>query len=456
MKKFKRLAAMLLALVMCLSLVACGNGGDDTQGDEPVNVVYWGTWGAEKQEYIEKIMGEFNASQTDYVMSYEYVGSTDDLLAKLQVTDQADYPALINGTTEQTGTYFYSDYITPISEIADDNDPSITMLYGNLVSTWGDADGKMVGYPMGNSMAGLYFNMDLANQVGITDPYTQVTCLEDLAPIMADLVNNKVCEKAIGFDWHNIYLNYALSIEGVDSVDLNNGKDGVCTKALYDQPGTIEYVKKYFELWSNASQAGYLYNPGASWGNEVLPAFATGQIALVTGTIGGYARLANAWNENHDTPCNIAFIPWQAVTAEGRSTGLPASGNGFYIANTSNEAAKKGAWEFIKYWSEGDRAATWCTITGYLPISDDCYNSQIYKDYIDGATLDFQKLIDIQKASDIESYHPVTPVNTELQAAGIDALNKVIADPDYGIEKAIGEFAATVNDALEMWHLEND
>lgn len=466
MKKFKRLAALLLTLALCLSLAACGGSpsGDadtsedtesaDASGEEPVNVVYWGTWGAEKQEYIQQVMDEFNASQSKYVMSYEYVGSTDDLLAKLQVTDQAEYPALINGTTEQTGTYFYSDYITPISEIADANDPSISMLYGNLVSTWGDAEGKMVGYPMGNSMAGIYFNMDMLDRIGV-DPYTDITCLEDLAPVFAALVDGGVCEKAIGFDWHNIYLNYALSIEGVDCVDMNNGKDGVCTTALYDQPGTIEYVTRYFELWSNANQAGYLYNPGANWGNEVLPAFATGQIAIVTGTIGGYARLANAWNENHDTPCNIAFIPWQAVTAEGRSTGLPASGNGFYIANTTNDAAKEGAWEFIKFWSEGDRAATWCTITGYLPISDECYESQIYKDYIADATLDFQSLIDIQKASDIESYHPVTPVNTELQSAGIDALNKVIADPNYGIEKAIGEFAATVNDALEMWHLEN-
>lgn len=100
------------------------------------------------------------------------------------------------------------------------------------------------------------------------------------------------------------------------------------------------------------------------------------------------------------------------MTADGCSAGLLASGNGFFIANTINDAAKEGAWEFIKYGSEGGRAATWCTIAGYLPNLDDCYSAQSCKDYIADATLDFQK------ASHIESYHPVTPINTELQAAG--------------------------------------
>ncbi len=447
--EMKKLAFVMLVLVMVLTMIA------GVSADDKVKVVYWGTWGAAKQEYILKVMDEFNASQDKYEAVYEYVGSNNDLLAKIQVTNDEDLPALINGTTEQAGTFFYSDFIVPISTFAKKDDPTISALYGNLVGTWGDLDGEMVGFPMGNSMAGIYFNLDYMEQIGV-DPYTDVKCLEDLADIFAKLVDGGIVKKAIGFDWHNLYLNYALSIEGVPCVDNNNGKDAAPTKALYDQPGTVEYVRRYFELWDNANQAGYLLDPGASWGDVVLPAFANGEIAIVTGTIGGYARLANAWNENHDTPCNIAFIPWKAVTSEGRSTGMPTAGNGFYITKAADVRAQEGAWEFIKFWSEADRAAEWITITGYLPISDACYESPIYQDYIANNTLDIQYLIDAQAASDLISYHPVTPINTELQSAGIDALNKVIGDHNYGIDKAISEFAAAVNDALDMWHLEND
>lgn len=478
MKKMRYLAALFMAFCICTSLlVGCGDKGqtpappDDKEpavqapadektpaepaAGEKVPVVYWGTWGSEKQEFIEQRISEFNASQDQYEMSYEYVGSMNDLLAKLQVTDAKDLPAMVNATTEQAGTYMYSDFVVPVSTFADASDPAISMLYPNLVSTWGDLDGQMVGYPMGNSMAGIYFNMDLVSQIGV-DPYKDITSLEDIYPICKQLVDSGICTYGIGADWSNIYLNYALSIEGVDSVDNDNGKSAAPTVCYYDQPGTIEYVERYFQMWRDLSDDGYCYSLGAAWGNEVLPAFASGDLALVTGTIGGYARLANAWDANHDTPCNIAFIPWQSITAQGRSTGLPASGNGFYITKAANEAAQAGAWEFIKYFSNDENAAAWCTITGYLPISEGCYNSSTYQDYISGMTLDVQYLIDKQQSSDILSYHPVTPINTEFQAAGIEALEKVIADPSYNIDDAIKEMASTINDALDMWHTVND
>jgi sn-glycerol 3-phosphate transport system substrate-binding protein len=420
----------------------------------PIEVVYWGTWGSDKQEYIERLATEFNNSQGTYKVVYEYVGNMNDLLAKIQVTDEANLPTMINATTEQNGTYMYSDFIVPVSTFADKSDKYVSMLYGNLVANWGDLDGNLIGYPMGNSMAGIYFNMDMLEKINV-NPYTDITCLEDLYDICKKLVDGGVSKYAIGTDHSNIYLNYALSIEGIHCVDNDNGKSNAPTVSYYDQEGVREYVYRYFDLWRKLSIGNYCYPLGSSWGNEILPAFAKGEVAIVTGTIGGYARLANAWNENHDTPCNIAFIPWLPITSEGRATGLPASGHGFYIVKDPNEAARKGAWEFIKYFSDDDRAAEWCTITGYLPISDGCYNSSIYRKYIEGNTLDFQYLIDAQKNSDINSYHPVTPINTEFQAAGIEALENIVADPNYSIDVAIEQMAQTINEALNMWHATN-
>ena len=445
----KKAVLMLLVLVMAFAAVL------GASADDKVKVVYWGTWGAEKQEYILQVIDEFNASQDKYEAVYEFVGGYGDLLAKLQVTNDEDLPALINSTVEAIGNHLYNERTVPISQFAGKDDPYYTMLYPNLIGTWSDKNDELIGYPMGNSMPGIYFNMDMMEQIGV-DPYTDIKCLEDLPAVFKKLVDAGIVETVIGFDWANFYLNDALAIEGIHCVDNNNGKDDVPTKALYDQPGTIEYVERYYKIWDESNQAGYLLSPGASWGNEVLPAFATGKIALVTGTIGGYARLANAWKENHDTQCNIVFLPWMSITPEGRSTGLPGAGNGFFITKAADERAREGAWEFIKFWSEGDRAAYWCTITGYLPISDANYQSQIYQDYISNSTLDFQKLIDIQAESDLISFPPITPINTELQTAGINALSKVIADPNYGIDNAIHEFAAATNDALDMWHLEND
>jgi len=471
--KAKKSLSLLLALVLCVTVFAgCANVSKPTDGTtsaspktsestvvtepastqpkEPIEVVYWGTWGSDKKEFIERLAKEFNEMQNTYRVTYEYVGNMNDLLAKLQVTDEANLPTLINATTEQNGTYMYSGLVEPIYNFAGKDDPFVSMIYGNLVSCWGDLDGNLIGYPMGNSMAGIYFNMDMLNQINV-DPYKDIHCLEDLYDICKQLVDKGIAKYAIGTDHSNIYLNYALSIEGIHVVDNENGKSAPPTVSYYNKDGTREYVKRYFQLWRNLSVGGYCYPLGSSWGNEILPAFAKGDLAIVTGTIGGYARLANAWNENHDTPCNIAFIPWQPITKNGRSSGLPASGNGFYIIKDPNVEARKGAWEFIKFFSQDDHAAEWCTITGYLPISEGCYHSPIYQNYIKNNTLDFQFLIDAQQKSDIFSYHPVTPINTEFQAAGLEALENIVADPNYDIDRAIDEMTEAINDALNMW-----
>ena len=150
----KKILAILLTLALCLSmLAACGSkqaAGEAPAEEAPaeapaeeapaeeapaeeapaeeapaeeapaekVQVVYWGTWGSEKQEYIERLAGEFNAMQDQYELVYEYVGNATDLLAKIQITDSENLPAMINATTEQAGTYMYSDFVVPISTFA--------------------------------------------------------------------------------------------------------------------------------------------------------------------------------------------------------------------------------------------------------------------------------------------------------------------------------------------------
>ena len=455
----KRIFALLLAFDMCFSLlVGCGdNSGDKTPEDTgPIPVVYWGTWGAANAEYINKVIADFNASQDKYVVSFEYVGAYADLLAKIQVTNPEHLPAMVNGSNAQHGTWMYADFVVPISEFASADDPAITKLYANQISAWGDTEGSLVGYPMGNTMMGIYFNMDMMDAIGV-NPYTDVTCLEDLYDICKKVVDSGVAEYGIGTDHSNIYLNCAMSIQGVDCVDHDNGKSGPCSVSYYDQAGTREYVARYLQLWRNISNDGLCYPLGSNWANDVLPVFAAENLAIVTGTIGGYGKLNKAWTETHDTPCNIAFIPWQAVTDGAANQGsIPAAGNAHYIINTADKRAQEGAWEFIKYFTSSDVYAEWCAVAGYLPISEETYNSQIYRDYIAQHTLDYDYLVDKQIATDSDCYAPITPINNEFQAAGIKALETVVADPNYSIDTAIDEMAKAINSAMDMWHLEND
>ena len=106
----KKILALILALVMALSLVACG----EKQPDEPVVedtsivlqegneygapagrilVMYWSTYGSSTAEFVDKIIDEFNNMQEEYWVVREYNGGYYDQIAKLMATEQKDLPA---------------------------------------------------------------------------------------------------------------------------------------------------------------------------------------------------------------------------------------------------------------------------------------------------------------------------------------------------------------------------
>ncbi|MBO4388459.1 MAG: extracellular solute-binding protein [Spirochaetales bacterium] len=465
----KKIAVVMLMLLLVFGVVFAQGGKEAAPAaeekpaeaaapGEPIEVVYWHTWGSNNLAYLQDIADKFNASQSVYHITLEYVGNMNALYSKLQVTDQADRPALINSTTETLGSFIYTDYVVPLAEFVADNAPAdqpiLDAIYPNMVAAWGDKDGKLYGYPMGNSMTGCLFNMNVMNEVGI-DPYSMKS-VEDFQKIIYTLGESGKLpgSKVIGFEHTIRFFNYSLAIEGLFVEDQENGRLGVPQVSYYNTGEVGEIGKKFFKIWKEINDSGYAYTMGTSWGNELLPAFAQQDIVMLTGTIGGYGRVERAWNEVHTDPINATFVPWVAVTADGRSTGQPASGNGFYIVNNGNLAQMKGAWEFIKFFGTGDNMAGWCALTGYLPFTDEVLNTKTYQDYKNARpNLGLDYLMEVQKNDDGKTYHPISAVYTETSAIGVNKLNAYLNGGD--LDQLFVEYENEMNDALYMWYLTN-
>jgi sn-glycerol 3-phosphate transport system substrate-binding protein len=458
-------------LVICLLMVAAVqvlSAQGSTEAPKPAAevqapvvkdypVVYWTTFTGANGAFIQTIIDEFNASQDAYEVTMQYNGNYMDQLAKLQVSDQKSLPNLINGSTEQVGTYAYSDFIAWAGNVVAKDDPLLNSFYGNLKATWGDSvSGKWIGLPMGNSQSGIMVNMYIAKQAGI-DPFSWKS-LEDVWRDCYKIVEGKHAEFAIGTDHSSIYMNYALSIEGVPALNNDNGAKALPTKALYTQSPTFEATKRYLEIWQDLSAKKICYPLGSSWGNECLPAFASGQIAFLTGTVGGYGRVESAWNTAHKEDgkkIDVAFIPWLPVTSKGRASGLPASGNGFYLIEKGDPIGQQGAWEFLKFFLSAENQARWCLQTGYLPLNEACRNTVAYQNYVKNRFPYATYILDRQLKSDTRSFYPINMIDTEFKAAGLEALEKVAADPNYSIDRAIKEMTEQINEALDLWHMSN-
>ena len=478
-KKLQRMLAFVLCLMMTTGcLVGCGGSGNaekedgeeeesngivlnEEEGGEEVpegrtEVVYWGTWGADNKAYIQSVIDSYNASQSTYYVTMQYVGTMDDLNAKLQVTEKNKLPALINTTTEMTGAFMYSDWITPIYELAgEDEQEYLDRIYGNLVATWGNQEGQLLGYPMGNSMTGIYFNMDILGEAGI-DPYEDVKCVEDLYEVSKRLMDGGyVSNKAIGFEHTIRFMNYCLAMEGVDAYNNDNGLSAVPTECYYNTSPVKELCEEFLRIYKQIQDEGLCYTMGASWGNELLPAYAVGDIAILTGTIGGYGRLKRAWNDTNQEPMNTVFLPWIPITeAAVGNSGQCASGNGFYVIDNEDAEAQRGAWEFIKYFCSGENFAGWCVLTGYLPIADDILETDTYQKYMqDNPNLGLEYLMEVQRKDTGDTYHPISAVYTETSAIGLDKFNLYLSGTD--IDTVLSEMQSEINDALTMWSMSN-
>ena len=120
----KKLLATILALVMALSLVACGKEKDPTEdwGPEPegtIEVTIWTFFGETVKNQYQEIIDAFNASQTKYHVTCEAQGSQAEMNAKIASTDQSELPAMFHGTVENVAMYANADYCVPLQEFID-------------------------------------------------------------------------------------------------------------------------------------------------------------------------------------------------------------------------------------------------------------------------------------------------------------------------------------------------
>lgn len=466
-KILKRMFAVLLCVVMAAGcLTGCKkekSGGivlnEENKGvDVPEGrkeVVFWTTYGSDSKSYIQGIIDSFNSSQSTYFVTLQYVGTRDDLYAKMQVSEKKNLPALINTTTEMTGAFMYSDWITPVYKLAGEEDKQyLERIYGNLSATWSDAKGNLLGYPMGNSMSGIFLNMDIMKAAGI-DPYRDIKTVSDLYKVSKKLKDGGfVKKKAIGFEHTARVLNYSLAMEGVDIYDNNNGLKSAPTKCYYNSSPVKELVEEFFKTYKKMKDENLAYTMGASWGNELLPAYAVGDIAILTGTIGGYGRLERAWKDASEKPINTVFIPWVPIRPETTEYGQCASGNGFYVVNNDDNDSQKGAWEFIKYFTSGDNFAGWCTLTGYLPIADDILETNTYKRYMeDNKNLGLDYLMEVQRKDNGKTFHPISAIYTNTSTIGLDKFNKYLDGEN--INNILPEWETEINDEFQMWNMTN-
>jgi len=374
-------AAIVLVLVVFLT-------GSETPRKYPERklVRFWHRWQGDWEKQVQKIVDAFNESQTEYeVVPVSVPGTGSDAKFILGVIggDPPDLMSMSSGAVPNMAANGFltklEDFMTPEEKRSffQDSYPSIreTGMYR----------GSCYGITIGADLMALYVNCKQLRDAGF-DPDHFPATLEELEAMGLKLntYDDKGNLKRLGFMLSDIayishYFGGGFYVHEDGKLELNTPQN---LRALQD---LVDYRKKIGFDNVVRFQAGLNDIEGAaSW------AFMHGDLSV---TYDGQWRVEELRKFKPDLEYRVYPIPPPAIG--GTPLGGQVGGN--YMIVPISAKNKRGAWEFLKFWTgldNPDRAAKFYNMGGWLPYSPAVAKSPTFQKWLK-TNPHFQAFLDI-------------------------------------------------------------
>ena len=327
----------LLAVTLAGALLVSGTTMVNAAEQETISLL---SWYSEEQlgEFIESFEAEYPNIKIDlqYVPPVQqYVDKFSVLVASGQMTDMF-YTAAENKQEiiEQGLAEDISDM-----EVFSRINPDTAATYGN--------DGEIYSYSPDAWIGGVFYNVDLFEEAGVSVPETWDEFTE-VCRQMQDLGVEPYLDDADNV--HNLsqdlYQSMVISQEPDADIKINNGESTYAEK--YTEP---------FTIWYEDMVASGLYSPMALGLNsdQVIDMFANGEVAMIHG---GPWTISTIEAKNPDLNYDIFAI----ADKEGNCVYPGALNVGMSISVTSEH--KDACRTFIEFMSRDENILKWQKISG--------------------------------------------------------------------------------------------
>lgn len=454
MKKLsKRLLALLLSMILCLSLCACGgeksssDNGDDYEEGETVEIALWFMSGSLSQSYLEQLVDKFNASQDDYWVVIYNNGNFSAIRTKLETTqNKADYPDLFCGQATATCYYDSQDYVMPLQQMIDADEEDWTAgVYDNVKNTYTNTNGEYVGFPLGVSCSGYWVNVDALKAAGYT--LDDLTSYEKIASIAEEITQKGICKYGLSTLGTGVELMDMLTLEGVDYVDSDNGYSGKPTKSLLLEGETYEAYKKSATIYADLIDKGVMLEHGTDCSTECWPLYNSGDLAMLYAT--------NSWAHyvfDGQPEFEYAFVPAVGLDEDAKYKDQAiVEGTGLFVTNTENEKKMQGAYEFIKFMAQPENQSQYCELLGYVPYTEEAFNQEDYQTWMNEKLPSAQLIKDriVNASADLRT--PYVEVFDEMLSVTNTLYSYLSSDPKGDMDYYLEYAADVLNQGLEIW-----
>ena len=460
----KKVLALILALVMALALVACGGGKEPEKEKEPeeptgpVTITVWTAQTGDGLVMLQDAAKAFSdASNGKYIVDLSNAGSYNEILLKVLTATDADMPDIFASSGNNVAAILAtkdSDYpvYLPVQGFADADSYSMDNILGNLKTNY-QLDGKWQCIPLGNTSTGHFVNNTILKQYGID--VTKLNSYEEILEACDQLAAQGL-NKNLYWVRHDYvdYLTYGLTAQGINYFDMDNGRDGVPTKSLFDDGADCQRATTaYFKFVKEMATRGYLYDfsIGASAARE---AFAKGEMVFYDGYASGANSVIKLVNAEAN-PIEMVYRVSPTMEKGVESFGQAPGGGCLFLGNTGSDARAKGAWEFMKYLMEDEQVVNYAMTTGYIPTTISGGATDKYQEYVKNTFPSAQDIMDAQKATKEGVAYARVPFFSDFEAEFLTIENKLVNDPDYTPEQACADLAKAANGVVQLYRAEH-
>ena len=329
-------------------------------------IQWWHAMGGKLGEVVNQISTDFNASQSDVVLTPVFKGTYEETLtAGIAAFRAGEQPNILQVFDAGAATIIGAKgAVVPVQDLLTEAGANFNIAdyISGVRYFYADSNGKMIGMPFNSSAPIMYYNEEALKKAGVEAPKSWED-FEAIAPKLKEAGYIPLVQSHLPWEFTENF----MSRNNLQFATNNNGYDGAeGTKIKVNTPELNMMFTKLKE-WKDA---GLFEFYGAGWNDNQAP-FEQGKVALWIGSSGSFGGL----QKTASMPFGATELPFWKSIVKDQPEGYQSFIGGaslFAMAGKSEEENKAVA-KFFEYLTSPEVQYMWHKETGYVPVTTAAY-----------------------------------------------------------------------------------
>jgi sn-glycerol 3-phosphate transport system substrate-binding protein len=369
-----RSLAVAGALVLALTLNACGGGGGDDsagsggcpldaleQAEGPVTIRFWHVQARANLDELKRQVERFHAAQDKVRVKLVDQTAYPELLQKYKAgLSSGDVPDLAQFEETAVQTLLDSQSTVTMEDCVERDDYDLTDFVPRTISYY-TVQKRLRALPWNVSNPVLLFDISKLTRAGL-DPADPPATLDEVREASRAIVASGAARYGLGLRVAPYFNEFFYAKAGQQYVNHDGGRSSRATEARLDN----ETGREIWAWWKDMVDSGLALNTGSAEGNfDHLLAIGTGDAAMSIEASSALGTILQVLESGQYPGVKIGASPLPSLREGG---GVPVGDGSLWITNRTTPEKQAAAWEFAKFLVAPEQQASLAIATGYVPV----------------------------------------------------------------------------------------